>query len=181
VARRMHRSAAAATISRDRMPTTEPAGNQIGGITSLHPRRRLVQGHWRIVMLLLSLAVALAGCGGGASKSKRAQPAPRPSPPAFEATLTAPTHTPRANAAWRYAIHVQDAQRRRLAATAEIQFLFAGQVVGRDTPPTHRFVGNWRDTIRWPRRSVGFPLVFRAVVTTHAGSRKLDYPVQVRP
>ncbi len=144
-------------------------------------RDRLVRpGSRRGALVLLSLTVVLTGCGGS-SKPKRPSSTPHPAPPAVQATLTAPTHTPKANAAWRYAIRVRDARGRPLAATAAIQFLFGGQVVGRDTPPTHRFVGDWRDTIRWPRRSVGFPLVFRAVVTTSEGTRHLDYPVQVQP
>jgi len=58
--------------------------------------------------------------------------------------------------------------------------VFAGQVVGHESPPTHHFVGELHDKVQWPARSVGVALVFRAVVSTSAGTRTLDYPVQVR-
>jgi hypothetical protein len=57
------------------------------------------------------------------------------------------------------------------------QFLFAGSVVARRSH--YRFRGMLHDTIRWPARSVGVPLTFRAVVSTALGTRKVDYPIQV--
>jgi hypothetical protein len=127
---------------------------------------------------------AVTGCGAKTApkptpSSTRSTPS---SPPVgFSATLSAPTHTPKAGANWRYSIRVRGGAGRPLSATANIEFVFGGQVVGRESPPTHHFLGDLHDTVQWPARSVGFPLVFRAVVTTSAGTRTLDYPVRVRP
>lgn len=40
--------------------------------------------------------------------------------------------------------------------------------------------GAFHDTLRWPARSLGIRLTFRALVTTPLGTRRLDYPVEVR-
>ena len=58
-------------------------------------------------------------------------------------------------------------------------YLYQGQIVGRRSH--YRCRGTFRDTIVWPRRSIGIALsVFRAVVTSSIGSRNLDYAVRVR-
>jgi hypothetical protein len=133
---------------------------------------------------MTAIALLAAGCGGSATTTRGNSAGTHTplQPPAarFTATLHAPTHSPVVNAAWVYSIDVRDANGRPLRAIAETQFLFAGQVVGRESPPTHRFAGHLRDLIRWPRRSAGFPLTFRAVVHTSLGAQNLDYQVQVR-
>ena len=69
-----------------------------------------------------------------------------------------------------------------LSGTVDIEFVFGGQVVGRDTPPTHTVVnGGWHDTLKFPATAVGMPLTFRAVVHTRLASVTLDWPVTVRP
>ena len=69
----------------------------------------------------------------------------------------------------------------RSPGTVDIQFAFGGQVVGRDTPPTHPVVnGRWHDTLKFPAAAVGMPLTFQAVVHTRLGSITLDWPVTVR-
>jgi hypothetical protein len=73
----------------------------------------------------------------------------------------------------------RDAGGRPLRAEVGYQFLFAGRVVARRSH--YRFRGRFRDVVTWPRRSVGVPLTFRAVVTTRLGTRNLDYPVVVAP
>jgi hypothetical protein len=67
---------------------------------------------------------------------------------------------------------------RPLRAVVTYQYLFAGQVVARRS--RYRFTGTFHDVIRWPDNSVGYPLTFRAVVSTKLGTRNLDYPVRVR-
>jgi hypothetical protein len=63
----------------------------------------------------------------------------------------------------------------------EIQFLFRGQVVGHDTPPTHRLRnGTWRSILTFSKQAIGQPLTFRALVHTGQGSITLDWPVTVR-
>lgn len=125
--------------------------------------------------LALAFLLAPAGCGGDKQKPK-----PQPSPGApFTATLEAPTHAPRATADWRYVVRARDESGGPIGGVVKIQFLFAGAVVGRGG--THRFRGTWRETINWPRHSIGYALTFRVKVITASGTKNLDYPVRVRP
>jgi hypothetical protein len=81
-------------------------------------------------------------------------------------------------APWPITIRARDAAGRPLRAAVRYQYLFAGAVVARRSH--YRFLGAFHDTIRWPVRSVGVPLTFRAVVTTPLGTRRLDYDVRVK-
>ena len=84
------------------------------------------------------------------------------------------------NRPWAYWVRVTDSAGRMLSGTVEIQFLYADQVVGRDTPPTHPIrCGRWQDSLTFPATAIGMPLVFRAVIHTHIGSITLDWPVKV--
>jgi hypothetical protein len=130
---------------------------------------------------VLALVLAVAGCGGRSSPQASGSTSAAPSAPQFTATLNAPTHTPKANASWRWSVKVRDPQGKPLATKVDVEFLFGGQVVGRDSPPTRRFVGSFSDTLQWPAASVGQPLTFRLVVTTAKGTMNLDYPVRVQP
>jgi hypothetical protein len=93
-------------------------------------------------------------------------------------TLAAPGHRPVVGAPWPITIRARGPGGEPLRAEVRYQYLFAGSVVARRSH--YRFKGIFRDTIRWPARSLGIPLTFRAVVTTPLGTRKLDYPVRVR-
>ncbi len=94
--------------------------------------------------------------------------------------LAGPNHAPRVNRSWKYSITVSDATGQPLSGTAEIQFVFGGEVVGRDTPPTHPITnGRWHDDLTFPAQATGIPLTFRAVVRTAKGSITLDWPVTV--
>jgi hypothetical protein len=75
-------------------------------------------------------------------------------------------------------IRAHDAAGRPLSAEVRYQYLFAGSVVARRSH--YRFRGSFHDTLRWPARSLGAPLTFRAVVTTPLGTRRLDYVVKVK-
>ncbi len=121
--------------------------------------------------LALALAVGVASCGGGSEPGGRA--APRP-----QLTLAAPTHHPTVGAPWRIAIRAFGPGGRPLRAEVRYRFLFGGSVVARRSH--YRFSGTFHDTLRWPARSAGLPLTFRAVVTTRFGKRNLDYRVRVR-
>ena len=122
-------------------------------------------------------ALSLAGCGsGGGSSSGDSTAAPKPR---AKVTLTAPTHRPKAGAPWPIAIRAVGPDGRPLRAAVRYQYLFAGQVVAHRSH--YRFRGSFHDVIRWPARSQGIPLTFRAVVTTPLGTRNLDYAVRVRP
>jgi len=122
------------------------------------------------------LALGVSACGGG-SKSDSSTDGARP--PAPRVTLAAPTHRPVAGAPWPIRISARGPSGESLAAVVRYQYLFGGAVVARRS--RYRFRGSFRDTIRWPARSVGLPLTFRAVVSTSLGTRRLDYDVQVKP
>jgi hypothetical protein len=63
----------------------------------------------------------------------------------------------------------------------DIEFAFGGQVVGRDTPPTHPVTdGHWRDSLKFSADAVGMPLSLQAVVHTRLGSITLAWPIRVR-
>lgn len=95
-------------------------------------------------------------------------------------TLRAESHAPIAGRLWHYSIVVSNPSGRPLSGTVEIEFLFNGQIVGRDTPPTHPVAdGHWGEKLTFPAAAVGIPLVFRAVVHTKAGTITLDWPVRV--
>jgi hypothetical protein len=141
------------------------------------------------------LAFAAAGCGG-ASKSKlsttpttqrTATTSPSPTGAStvttgpVRGTLTAPDHAPVAGKLWPYMVKVTDASGKPLPGTVDTEFAFAGQVVGRESPPTHPLVnGALSDMVTWPPQSVGQPLVLQTVVHTSLGSITLDWPVTPR-
>jgi hypothetical protein len=129
---------------------------------------------------LLAAGAVAAGCGGGGSESSEAttQHARTRPVPAWTATLTAPTHSPRAREPWPIVIRVTR-RGRPLAASVRYQFLLAGRPVA--SRSHYRFTGTLHDTITWPARAVGIPLTFRAVVRSALGVKNLDYPVRVRP
>lgn len=127
--------------------------------------------------MVLTAALALAACGGGGgstgSTSSTEAPAER-----LDVTLTATTHNPRAGAPWPIVIRAYSSSDRPLRAEVRYQYLFGGAVVARRSH--YRFRGTFHDTFKWPARSAGIPLTFRAIVTTPLGTRKLDYAVRVR-
>jgi hypothetical protein len=97
------------------------------------------------------------------------------------ATLTAENHAPIVNHPWPYSVSVTDARGTPVSGTVEIEFLFSGQVVGRDTPPSHPITdGRWHDNLKFPPQAVGVPLIVQAVVHTRVGSATLDWSVKVR-
>jgi hypothetical protein len=127
-------------------------------------------------LLACALALGLVACGGG-SGAGGGETVRRP-PPRPTVTLTAPGHRPVVNAPWPITIRARGPGGEPLRAEVRYQFLFAGAVVARRSHD--RFKGVFHDAIRWPAKSLGIPLTFRAVVTTPLGTRKLDYPVRVR-
>lgn len=126
---------------------------------------------------LAALVISLASCGGGSSDSSSTRSTGRRAP-APVVTLKATTHRPAVGAPWPIVIRAHDAAGRPLRAEVRYQYLFAGSVVARRSH--YRFRGAFHDTFRWPARSLGVPLTFRAVVTTPLGTRKLDYDVRVK-
>ena len=135
----------------------------------------------RAVVAGAGLALALAGCGGG-----HARPVAKPKvEPKFSASLTAPTHRPKANAPWRYTIYVTDLHGRPIAAKVRMQVLFNGFPAGQvDNGKTFSFAGTWREPrnapVIWPPASRGRALTFEALVTARGQMKKLDYAIRVR-
>ncbi len=146
-------------------------------------------------LLALALCLPLAACGGSSSSSPSsttttATTATTSSPAGGTASVTsgpvrgalhALNHAPVVNKLWPYTVTVADAAGKPLSGTVDIEFVFGGQVVGHDTPPTHPIKdGRWHDKLTFPAAAVGQPLTFRAVVHTNAGSITLDWPVKVQ-
>jgi hypothetical protein len=95
--------------------------------------------------------------------------------------LVGENHAPKVNQAWSYSVTLTDAKGQPMSGTVDIEFALAGQVVGHETPPTHRLTnGRWHDTLRFPAQSVGVPLDVQAVVHTSLGSVTLDWAVKVQ-
>jgi hypothetical protein len=101
-------------------------------------------------------------------------------------TLAAPTHTPRANVKWRYAVHATRAGRPvRARLTAQIV-----DPVGGVHPVLYAntrrklvdwpFRGTFRDYVIWPGSSRGIPLTFRVTVVSGGAKRVLHYRVTPR-
>jgi hypothetical protein len=148
----------------------------------------------RCAVLLLCLGAT--ACGGSSKTTTKTNPPTTPgthtptitaassavTTSGIHATLHAPNHAPVVNKPWPYTVIVMDASARPLAGTVTIQFALGSQIVGRDTPPTHRLKkGRWHDVLRFPARAVGIPLTFQTVVRTPAGSVTLNWPVKVKP
>jgi hypothetical protein len=95
-------------------------------------------------------------------------------------TMHAGTHHPKAGKKWPITITARNGSK-RVCGTVRYAFLFRGRVVGRRNPGVgSRFCGHFKDpAIIWPKRAIGIPLTFRAVVGTRLGQRSLDYWVKV--
>jgi hypothetical protein len=104
----------------------------------------------------------------------------------WTATMAVPTHTPRAGRDWPVKIVAKTAGGRRLRGSIQYKFIFGGQIVSTagchpSRPDPCPFFGTYRDVVRWPARSEGYRLTFRAVVKTRLGTKNLDWWVKVRP
>jgi hypothetical protein len=170
----------------------------LGGVN--RPKRPLVcTRNVRIALISASavlLVLGIAACGGRSSASKTGQNASRgaktrtgatntsasraPARP-MRATLVGQNHNPTVNRPWAYTVTLTEAKGRPVSGTVDIEFVFNGLVVGRDTPPTHPITsGRWRDTLKFPATAAGRPLAMRAVVHSALGSRTLDWPIEVK-
>lgn len=165
----------------------------------LRPRSRPRRWHATLLagagLAALALSPASAQIGGSVPGCTTK---PIPDSGTFTAKLHTPGHHPHK---WRY-IYDRDEKKKAWAALWPItitakykgrpisgkvtyQFLFNNQIVACRTvlaPYKPRFThGIFHDRIEWPEKSVGFPLVFRAIVKTHYGVKNLDYSVRVSP
>ena len=94
------------------------------------------------------------------------------------AHLYAPNHHPKVGRDFPIRITASDPSGHPVRAEVRYQYLFNGVVVARRAH--YRFRGSFRDALVFPAASVGYRLVFRAVVTSAIGTRNLDWWVEVR-
>jgi hypothetical protein len=102
----------------------------------------------------------------------------------FKATLIAGTHQPAVNTRWPYAVKVTDAKGHPLRARVSVAVVdpiggvhpteyYASKKLVMNIP----FRGTFRDAVKWPPESKGFPLTFRVTVTVGTAKRVLKYVV----
>ena len=148
----------------------------------------------RAALAVVMLPVVLGACGGSTRTVTRS-PLTNVSPTStgrssgasssittgpVHATLVGQDHNPVAGKKWIYRLTVTDAQGHGLAATIDTEFALQGAVVGHDTPPTHSLTnGRWKEALKFPAMSVGYPIDLRVVVHTKLGSVTVDWPVSV--
>jgi hypothetical protein len=95
------------------------------------------------------------------------------------ATLTADNHTPAINQYWHYSVEATDSGGHALSGTVDTQFVYNGQVVGHEAPPTHPLTdGRLDDKVTYPAPALAVQLTFEVVVHTSLGSVTLDWPVK---
>ena len=102
----------------------------------------------------------------------------------FHATLTAGTHHPSVNGKWPYSVRVVDAKGMPLAARISVAVV---DPIGGVHPTQYylgtkyvtniAFRGTFRDAVKWPPESKGYPLAFRVTVTVGKVKRVLRYVV----
>jgi hypothetical protein len=152
----------------------------------------------RLYALLTAAALAVtigSGCGGGdeknagggaTGKANRTAPgesnprsgAPR-GHPRFRASLSADTHSPRAEVPWGFVVQAVRRHGRPVAGTAVAQVLKGHQAV--DTIGQFGFKGELRRTYNWSSDLQGSPATLQVKVTGPGGARTLRYAVHVRP
>jgi hypothetical protein len=100
----------------------------------------------------------------------------------FKATLTASTHTPKANAKWNYTVRAVDSAGKPVKATITTQIVDPfGGAHAVEFGDTHKlvtafpFTGVFRDFIRFPADSRGFKLTVRMTVRAKGAKTVLSY------
>jgi hypothetical protein len=136
------------------------------------PRRTVAS-----TLVLLALSASNVGARGREAAALHRLP--------FRATLTAPTHRPKANTKWYYTVGVASLKGKPIAARITVQIrdplgtlhpvLYANtrkKIVNWPIP------GHFRDYIIWPRSSaVGIALTLRVAVTAAGHKKVLNYQV----
>jgi hypothetical protein len=98
----------------------------------------------------------------------------------MRATLRGESHSPRVGKPWHYSVTATDSGGHPLSGAVDTRFVFGGQVVGRESPPTHPLRnGRLHDDVTFPAQATGIPLSFEVVVRAKPGSVTLDWPVRV--
>ncbi len=92
------------------------------------------------------------------------------------ASMHAGTHHPEVGRLWPVQFTASRSGR-PVRATVTYEYAYGGQVVA--VRAHHTFIGRFSDALRFPAESVGYPLTFRAVITSGGSTVTLDYPFQV--
>jgi hypothetical protein len=103
----------------------------------------------------------------------------------FKTTLTAGTHHPAINTRWPYVVKVVDAKGKPLAARISVAVV---DPIGGVHPTLYYvsttkyvtnipFKGTFRDAVKWPPESKGYPLTFRVTVKVGTAKKVLKYVV----
>ena len=129
----------------------------------------------RIALLLCTLGFGLGLAPGAAAAAP------------FKAVVTAPTHTPKANAKWWYTVRASDLRDRPTRATITTQIVDPfGDAHPVEFGDTHKlvvnyaFAGVFRDFIRFPPESKGFKLTVRVIVRAKSSKVVLTYWITAR-
>jgi hypothetical protein len=89
-------------------------------------------------------------------------------------------HSPVANKNWPIAVIVTDLSGKPIAATLQMNVLFAGARVGQiDNGKIYHFVGRHHEIINWPLNAVGHPLTLQSVVKAKGKTQKLLWAISV--
>ena len=97
----------------------------------------------------------------------------------FTASLTAPTHSPRAGTPWRYSVYVRSLpDGNPISAIAKRYVTLNGRTI--DTLGWNKFRGVFRQTYVWPRVDRGKALLFHVDVTGPGGVWKKTYAIRVQ-
>ena len=123
----------------------------------------------RRFVVLITLAIAALAATAPVAQAK------------LSVTLHATTHNPTAGKKWPITITAQDGNK-KVCGHVRYAFLFKGKVVSHQNAGVGgNFCGTFKDpAIIWPKRAIGIPLTFRAIVDMKSGQRNLDYAVKVR-
>jgi hypothetical protein len=124
------------------------------------------------LLVIAAAALALAGAALAATAV------------AFKATLIAGTHQPAVNTRWPYAVKVVDAKGHPLRARISVAVVDPlGMVhptqyyLGTKYVTNIPFRGTFRDAVKWPPESKGYPLTFRVTVKVGTAAKVLKYVV----
>jgi hypothetical protein len=103
-----------------------------------------------------------------------------------KATLTAPTHTPKANTKWYYVLRVTQ-NGRPVAARITVQIVdplgdaHAVQLgASKRNITNYPIRGTFRDYVIWPKESSGIPLTFRIIVRAGGITKIVKYSIVSR-
>lgn len=130
----------------------------------------------RLVALATALAALVLPLAAGTAAA-----------PPFKATFKAPTHTPKINVKWPYEVRVTDLKGKPIKATITTEIVDPlGGVHAvefgccKKYVVNHPFTGVFRDYMKFPPESKGFPLTIRATLKAAGGKRVLTYVVTPR-